>query len=80
MFRAIFELFVLYLVYKFIFDFIIPVYSTTKQVKKQFGEMHQKMNEMNRQQQQQSSQYNSTAKTPPSKPKTDDYIDYEEVK
>lgn len=82
MFRAIFELFVLYLVYKIIFDFIIPVYTTTKQVKKQFGDMQHKMNEMQRQQQQQSNQYkNNTAKEQAApKAKKDDYIDYEEIK
>ena len=37
--RIIFELLVLYLVYKLIFDFIIPVYKTTKQVSKKMGEM-----------------------------------------
>ena len=83
MLRAIFELFVLYLVYKFIFDFIIPVYTTTKQVKKQFGDMQSKMNEMNRQQQQQqANQYKANTAKASTPPKTgkDDYIDYEEVK
>ena len=31
--RVLFELFVIYLLYKLIFEFIIPVYQTTKQVK-----------------------------------------------
>ncbi|MEP6673838.1 MAG: hypothetical protein ABJA78_01740 [Ferruginibacter sp.] len=81
MLRAILELFVLYMVYKLIFDFIIPVYTTTKQVKKQFGDMQQKMSEMNRQQQQ-SGQYNSNTSTQPAQPKPgkDDYIEYEDVK
>jgi len=69
-----------YLLYKLVFDFIIPVYKTTKQVKKQFGEMHSKMDEMNRQQQ--SKQPFSQETKPPSasKPKSDDYIEYEELK
>ena len=37
------EIFLLYLLYKLIFDFIIPIYLTSKKVKKQFGEMHAKM-------------------------------------
>lgn len=68
------ELFLLYLLYKLIFDFIIPVYHTTKRVKKQFGEMQQKMEEqMNKANQQQGSQ-------PKPVVSKDDYIEYEEVK
>jgi Sec-independent protein translocase protein TatA len=81
-FKVIFELFVLYLLYKLVFDFIIPVYNTTKQVKKQFGDMQNSMQEqMKQQQQQEEHQYTTktTATTPP-RAKSDDYIDYEEVK
>ena len=63
-----------------VFDFIIPVYDTTKKVKKQFGEMQHKMDEMNRQQQ--ASQYSAKPKEPAPKTtsKSDDYIDFEEIK
>ncbi len=80
-FKVIFELFVFYLLYKLVFDFIIPVYNTTKQVKKQFGDMQQNMQEKMKQQQQEQNQYTTkTAATPPPRPKADDYIDYEEIK
>ena len=59
MFRVIFELFVLYLLYKLIFDFIIPVYQTTRSVKKKMGEMQQKMEEQKKQQE---TQFNSAPK------------------
>lgn len=79
LFRVIFELFMFYLLYKLVFDFIIPVYTTTKQVKKQFGEMHSKMEEMNRRQQ--ATQQKETPKQPASpRPKSDDYIEFEEIK
>jgi hypothetical protein len=42
-FRLAFELFVLYLLYKLVFELIIPVAKTTKQVKKQFGDMSAQM-------------------------------------
>lgn len=70
----------LYLLYKLIFDLIIPMVRTTQHVKKQFGEMSARMQEkMN--EQQQSSNYRSSAKTtaPPVKG-ADDYIEFEEVK
>ena len=73
-FRVIFELFVLYLLYKLIFDFIIPVYQTTKSFKQKMGDMQQKMEEHERKQ-----QVNSKAKEAEPKVKHD-YIDYEEIK
>jgi len=75
MLKILFELFLLYLAYKVIFDFIIPLYETTKQVKQKVGEMQQ---QMNRQQQNQSTTVNSTATKP--KAKSDDYIEFEEIK
>lgn len=77
--RLAFELFVLYLVYKLIFDFIIPVYQTTKQVKQKVGEMQNKMNE-HMKQQQQGSQFNAAPKESQHEPGKEDYIEYEEVK
>jgi uncharacterized protein YneF (UPF0154 family) len=80
-FKVIFELFVLYLVYKLIFDFIIPVYKTTKQVKKQVNEMHGRMNEQMDPFQQQAGQTQPTnAKSAPKSPGDHDYIEYEQVK
>ncbi len=76
--RVIFELLVLYLLYKLIFDFIIPVYKTTKQVNKKMGEMQSKMTEqMN---QQQASAYEAASKEKAAKPSKEDYIEFEEVK
>ncbi|MGG9970937.1 hypothetical protein ACQ33O_04000 [Ferruginibacter sp. SUN002] len=78
-FRIVFELFALYLLYKLIFDFIIPVTKTTKAVKKQFGDMQsqmqEKMNQFNKQEQTQQAN-KKTASTP----KSDDYIEFEEIK
>lgn len=71
------ELFVLYLLYKLIFDFIIPVYQTTKQVKQKVGEMQSKMNEHMKQQQPNSF---STPKENNPKAGKEDYIEFEEVK
>jgi hypothetical protein len=66
-----------YFLYKFIFGFILPIYKTTKQVKKQFGEMKEKINE----QFSQSNNYTQTStEVPPPKSKSKDYIDFEEVK
>jgi len=76
MLTFIFFAFIAYLLFRLVFDFVIPIYRTTKRVKKTFREMHQKMN-------------GQSADAPPhQKKKTDDkkkqpsgdYIDFEEVK
>lgn len=69
---------VIYLLYKLIFDFIVPVYKASSQ-------MRSKMNEMNQQQQQyyqqqQSAQTHTEKEKSDIKPAKEDYIDFEEVK
>lgn len=73
------ELFLLYLLYKLIFDFIIPVYQTSKRVKRQFGEMQSKMQEqMNQFNRQNAHKTQATQQQPQSR--KEEYIDYEEIK
>jgi len=76
--RVLFELFILYLVYKLVFDFIIPVYRTTKQVKQKVGEMQSRMNE--HMEQQRSNARADASTNSASKPAREDYIEFEEVK
>lgn len=71
------ELFLIYLLYKFIFDFIIPIYQTTKKVKKQFEDMHSKTQEQMNKFEAQTAQQ-TKANQP--QPKQEEYIDYEEIK
>lgn len=66
----LFYAFLVYVLIKLVVNFIIPVYKTTKQVKKSFRNMQERMQE---QQQQQPS---SSQKQQP----LGDYIDFEEVK
>jgi hypothetical protein len=72
------EIFLLYLLYKFIFDFIIPVYQSSKKIKKQFGEMQEKMQSDLKNYQNQTQQKASGPE--PSPKKEGDYIDFEEIK
>jgi hypothetical protein len=68
----------IYVLYRFIFDFLIPVYRASKKVQQQFRNMHQQMNER------QSSFSSTTAdhRQPADNPKASskDYIDFEEIK
>ncbi len=75
-FRLAAELFLIYVFYKLIFDFIIPVYQSTKKIKKQFGDIQSKMqSDMSTFQNQQ-----KPAQTEPPAQKEGDYIEFEEVK
>ena len=75
-FRIAAELFLIYILYKLIFEFIIPVYQSTKKIRKQFGEMQSKM------QQDMHTYNNRKTNTEPATPakKEEDYIEFEEVK
>jgi len=78
--RVLFELFVVYILYKFIFEFIIPVYKTTRQVQQKMNTMHQRMQE--NQAGPSNDQYSNTQQTTAAPKKTahEDYIEYEEIK
>jgi hypothetical protein len=68
---------IFYLLYKFIFDFLVPVVKTTQQVKKGFQQMQNQMNQF--QQQQTAAADTKSADTSP-KETAGEYIDFEEVK
>lgn len=81
--KIIITILILYLLYKLVFDFIVPVAKTTSQVRQQFNNMNAARDEMLRKQQQQN---NEPRKSPPkpSGPTTtttdSEYIDFEEIK
>ncbi|HTI90903.1 MAG TPA: hypothetical protein VL727_09960 [Puia sp.] len=73
---------VLYLLYRFVFNFLLPVVRTTRQVRQQFRNMQEGMggeqqsfNSGERVQSQQKQQRPSGGKPP-----VGDYIDFEEIK
>ena len=79
MFRILLFIIGAIILYKLIFDFIIPVYRVSRDVKKRFRDMHQQMNDnvngFNNQQETVTQRQEA-----PKKPKDKDYIDFEEVK
>ncbi|HET6768251.1 MAG TPA: hypothetical protein VFH08_12650 [Chitinophagaceae bacterium] len=79
MLRYLFYAFLIYLAYRLVFHFIIPLYKTTKQVKKQFREMHDRM-EDHISQQQRANQPTSVPEPERKKEQAGDYIDFEELK
>jgi hypothetical protein len=72
----LFLVFVLYLGYRLVFDFILPIYRTTTRIKKGFREMQEKMNQDSGQHSTVTEQNNSDG----TKNKVGDYIDFEEIK
>lgn len=79
MLRYLFYAFLIFLAYRLVFHVIIPIYKTTKQVKKQFREMHDRM-EDHIAQQQQANQPTAVPEPENKKQQASDYIDFEELK
>ena len=74
--RIIFFAILFYLAYRFLFDLLVPVYKTTKHVRKQFNDMNNQARANQQFQQQQ-----EPVQRPPQGPsKVGEYIDFEEIK
>lgn len=85
--KLIFYILAGWFLYKLIFEFIIPVYRGTKQVRRQMRDMQDAMRQQFEQQRQQQHQQQQAAPQMPPRPqepvrKRDDgdYIDFEEIK
>jgi hypothetical protein len=75
-FRIAAELFLIYILYKLIFEFIIPVYNSTQKIRKQFGEMQNKMqDDINA-----ANTRNAAPRKETTVKREGDYIDFEEIK
>lgn len=74
LFELAFVIFIIYIVYKLVFDFIVPVSKATTQFKAKVQDMHKMQQDFTKQQ--------STAKqaAPKATSHEGDYIDFEEVK
>jgi hypothetical protein len=79
-FSILFYGFLIYLLYRLVFNFIIPIYRTTKQVKKGFREMHERMNQQYQQNGAHSQTTHDQESKKPDTNKVGEYIDFEEVK
>ena len=79
MLRIIFYTFILWLLYKLIFDFIVPIYQSTKQVRRQMGDIQERMRQQFEQQQQAAEPQRPQATTA-KKADKNDYLDFEEIK
>ena len=74
----------IYIIYKVVFDLVIPVFKTTQKIRRQFGDIQQHMqDQMNAQQNGHSKgspSQQSSNRQEPTKSRAGDYIDFEEVK
>jgi hypothetical protein len=77
MFRVLLYLFLIYLGYQFIFNFVVPVYRATQKIKNGFREMNGH-NDSKAGQSASSPQQDASSNT--AKEKVGEYIDFEEVK
>lgn len=77
MFKIILYGFLLYLLYKFVFELVIPVSKATSQVKNKLREMQEQQQAQQKQQQQPTPSQQAQAQA--GKSKDSDYIEFEEV-
>lgn len=70
----------LYLLYKFVFELVIPVSKATTQVKDKLKEMQEQQLRQQQQYQQQQAQAAQAQQAKQADTKGSDYIDFEEVK
>ncbi|MFY0252959.1 DUF4834 family protein [Chitinophaga sp. 30R24] len=85
MLKFLLSIFIAWLLYKLVFDLIIPGYKVTKQVRRQMSDMQEHMRQQYEQQrggQQENHQQSSPPPPPPKQANVDkgDYIDFEEIK
>ena len=80
MIRMILTLPLIYIVYKFVFEFLIPLFNTTRHMSNKVKEMTEKMQEQERKRQMEGQNQNQTAHSNTPKPAPGDYIEYEEIK
>lgn len=80
MWKYLFYIFLAYSLYQFIFKIAIPIYRTTRQVKRGFREMQEKMNAQGAQAQGRPPVDSTNHYARTEEKKTGEYIDFEEVK
>ena len=77
----LFYCFLAYMLYRLVFNFIIPIVRTTRRVKRSFRQMQEQMNGQYSQQAAGTNAYSQQAATTGTAKKADeDYIEFEEVK
>ena len=80
--RALLYILLIYLGYQFIFNFLLPVYRTTQQLKKGFREMSERMDPSKgyADKNQDSSSQQTKSEKDQGNNKVGEYIDFEDVK
>jgi len=84
--EILFLVIIFYLLYQFVFNFLVPVFRTTRHVRQQFRNMRDGMGEQHFQEQPQQPQQPHQDSRPPherhssTRGPAEDYIDFEEVK
>ncbi|HEY9262214.1 hypothetical protein [Chitinophaga sp.] len=81
MIKFLLSIFIAWLLYKLVFDLLIPGYKVTKQVRRQMSDMQDHMRQQY--ENQQGTPGNHQQPSPPPEPKKvdkGDYLDFEEIK
>ena len=82
MLKFLFSIFIAWLLYKLVFDLLIPGYKVTKQVRRQMSDMQEHMRQQYESQQGAQEGQPQRPSSPPESKKVEkgDYLDFEEIK
>ncbi len=80
MFTILLYILLAYFLYRFIFYFIIPIVSTSRQVHRQMKDFHQRMQQQETGTYQYQEANNSRKESPKPTSNSGDYIEFEEIK
>ena len=78
--RYIFYALVAFLLYKLIFDFIIPIFITSKKMREQFNRAKQQMEDQYKQQNGENAPHDKKVNSNDATSKIGEYIDFEEIR
>ncbi len=80
MFKYIVWAIIGYLFIRFVFNFVLPLFRATKQMRHQMKQFREKMEEQQQFRSGNTATSPSGRDKPASRPRTDDYLDFEEIK
>lgn len=78
--RYVFYALVAYVMYKLIFNFIVPIFLTSRKMRQQFNQARQQMDDQNNQQVHPSAEEKTHVNNTAVSSKIGEYIDFEEIR
>ena len=78
--KYVFYVIVAYMMYKLIFDFIVPIFLTSRKIRQQFNQAREQMDNQNNQKDHPSAEEKTHVNSTGVSSKIGEYIDFEEIR